>query len=216
MRESWMVRIEKQGAGNWKKLLKTEDIITTFDRLSLIPKLAVSVECIVCGIQIRQNVSGICIHALGLVNGTVHNIATLSWWKKRDFPVSGLLSNVDSTKTKSRVTVVEEWERWSNGNCSVFLFCIGEHLFDAVCPNFLIIVLYFWKWFQFFTLWKMLNSVLCLIALFLLFMICFLSQRYNSYNPLNVPSSVCSGSPTAAGEDLCMESEFPITPDCAS
>lgn len=35
--------------------------------------------------------------ALELVNGTVHNIATLSCCKKRDYPVSGLLKNVDST-----------------------------------------------------------------------------------------------------------------------
>lgn len=41
-------------------------------------------------------------------------------------------------------------------------------------------------------------------------------KRSNSYNPLNVPSSVCNGSPTAAREDLCMESELPVTPDCAS
>jgi hypothetical protein len=74
------------------------------------------------------------------VNGTVYNITTLSWQKKRDFPVSGLLSNVDSIMAKSRVTVVEEWEGWSSGDCSVFLFCIWEHLFDAVSPNFLIIV----------------------------------------------------------------------------
>jgi hypothetical protein len=62
-----------------------------------------------------------------------------------DCPVCGLLSKVDSTMAKSRVTVVEEWERWSNGNCSVFLFCIGEHLFYAVSPNVIIVVFYFWK-----------------------------------------------------------------------
>ncbi|PNF32719.1 hypothetical protein B7P43_G11585 [Cryptotermes secundus] len=41
-------------------------------------------------------------------------------------------------------------------------------------------------------------------------------KRHNSHSLLNAPSSVCNGSPTAAGEDLYMESELPVTPDYAS
>lgn len=46
VRESWTIKIEKQGVGNWKKLLQTGKDIIIFDRLSLIPNLVVSVEWI--------------------------------------------------------------------------------------------------------------------------------------------------------------------------
>jgi hypothetical protein len=88
------------------------------------------------------------------VNSTVHFFkpALPHWYgiRRKTFHTFGLLDKVYSTVAESRLTmvnmVVEEWETWSSGDCSGFMFRIMADLFGtSYTTQFAYLILKFYK-----------------------------------------------------------------------
>jgi hypothetical protein len=79
--------------------------------------------------------------AIWAANGTMQSRLVLPYCHgmKRTFKAYGLLGNVDSISTKSRLTVtiimMKQWERYIE-YCSIFLFCIMADLSQAVLTRY--------------------------------------------------------------------------------